>query len=299
MGWSTDSYGHQAQLYSQRSQVERFLHQDCEVRCQRIPAARRLEDRTRDSVYLRERPGGPVSHNKQRAQTSRAGLASNTQHFLTSDNARHQSVRHQVQPLRQCAADNLGGDHLQPVPLLERQGPQPLLLLPPGHPQDHRDRPRPHRSDNRPGGGQGKKEEVGFCQTVHSVQGYQLSFGSTDADFIGIGASIFLTITLLMFTVSYLIGHLPPTLLEVITTLTGAVLMIAAGALAISHHKQVYQHPEVRYRDEGHCSTLSLGSPCSRRDRHHRGGRPGGGLPPLSQNTEDFYWINYLPPSHC
>ena len=46
-------------------------------------------------------------------------------------------------------------------------------------------------------------------------QGDKLHFGSTDADFIGVGGSIFLTITLLMFTVSNLIGHLPPTLLEV------------------------------------------------------------------------------------
>ena len=50
---------------------------------------------------------------------------------------------------------------------------------------------------------------------ARTSQGEKLYFGSTDADFIGVGASIFLTITLLIFTVSNLIGHLPPTLLEV------------------------------------------------------------------------------------
>ena len=59
-----------------------------------------------------------------------------------------------------------------------------------------------------------------------------------------------------MFTVSNLIGHLPPTLLEVktspsqisqckvdadvvlkvMTTLVGSVLMITAGALAVNHY---------------------------------------------------------------
>merc|ERR1719510_597678 len=68
------------------------------------------------------------------------------------------------------------------------------------------------------------------------AKGNQLNFGSTDADFIGVGGSIFLTITLLMFTVSNLIGHLPPTLLEVMTTLVGSVLMITAGALAVNHY---------------------------------------------------------------
>ena len=50
---------------------------------------------------------------------------------------------------------------------------------------------------------------------ISDSQGNKLYFGATDADFIGVGASIFLTITLLMFTVSNLIGHIPPTLLEV------------------------------------------------------------------------------------
>merc|ERR1719510_2837452 len=68
------------------------------------------------------------------------------------------------------------------------------------------------------------------------AKGEKLYFGSIDADFIGVGGSIFLTITLLMFTVSNLIGHLPPTLLEVMTTLVGSVLMITAGALAVSYY---------------------------------------------------------------
>ena len=54
--------------------------------------------------------------------------------------------------------------------------------------------------------------------SISLSQGDKLHFGATDADFIGVGGSIFLTITLLMFTVSNLIGHLPPTLLEVKTS---------------------------------------------------------------------------------
>merc|ERR1719415_404056 len=74
------------------------------------------------------------------------------------------------------------------------------------------------------------------------AKGDKLHFGATDADFIGVGASIFLTITLLMFTVSNLIGHLPPTLLEVMTTLVGSVLMITAGALAVSFYSGRYNN---------------------------------------------------------
>ena len=47
------------------------------------------------------------------------------------------------------------------------------------------------------------------------VQGSQLNFGDTDANFTGIGASVFLLVTLLMFTLVTLLGHLVPTLLEV------------------------------------------------------------------------------------
>ena len=44
-------------------------------------------------------------------------------------------------------------------------------------------------------------------------EGNQLHFGPIDADFIGIGASVGLTIILLAFIVCHLIGHVPPTLL--------------------------------------------------------------------------------------
>jgi len=66
-------------------------------------------------------------------------------------------------------------------------------------------------------------------------------FGSTDADFTGIGGSIFLLIILLMFTISTLIGHFVPALLEVMTTLVGAVLMITAGALAVTFYTSQYR----------------------------------------------------------
>merc|ERR1711971_1390873 len=59
-------------------------------------------------------------------------------------------------------------------------------------------------------------------------QGGQLTFGGVDANFTGIGGSVCLLVILLMFTLSTLIGHLVPNLLEVMTTLVGAVLMITA-----------------------------------------------------------------------
>lgn len=71
-------------------------------------------------------------------------------------------------------------------------------------------------------------------------QGGQLTFGGVDADFTGIGGSVCLLVILLMFTLSTLIGHLIPNLLEVMTTLVGAVLMITAGALAVSYHSGRY-----------------------------------------------------------
>jgi len=67
-------------------------------------------------------------------------------------------------------------------------------------------------------------------------QGGQLTFGGVDANFTGIGGSVCLLVILLMFTLSTLIGHLVPNLLEVMTTLVGAVLMITAGALAVTYH---------------------------------------------------------------
>ena len=80
---------------------------------------------------------------------------------------------------------------------------------------------------------------------IHILQGgNHLPFGDTNAEFIGIGGSIFLTITLLMFTVSHLIGHFPPSLLEVMTTLVGAVLMISAGALAVQYYDNRYSRNE-------------------------------------------------------
>ena len=110
----------------------------------------------------------------------------------------------------------------------------------------------------------------------HGSQGEKLYFGSTDADFIGVGASIFLTITLLMFTVSNLIGHLPPTLLEVMTTLVGSVLMISAGALAVSFYSNRSRDYRYEVSSElslqqaeifnNHCRPVSLSglSPSSR-----------------------------------
>ena len=72
--------------------------------------------------------------------------------------------------------------------------------------------------------------------------------------FYGSGASIFLIITLLMFTVSYLLGHLPPTLLEIMTTLVGALLMITAGALVFTE----FGNNGVRLSDKNVITLLSL-----------------------------------------
>ena len=72
-------------------------------------------------------------------------------------------------------------------------------------------------------------------------QGSKLSFGATDADFIGVGTSMFLTITLLMFTISNLMDHQPPALLDSMMTITGAILMITAGALCLSFYVPRYK----------------------------------------------------------
>ena len=72
-------------------------------------------------------------------------------------------------------------------------------------------------------------------------QGSKLSFGATDADFIGVGTSMFLTINLLMFTISNLMDHQPPALLDSMTTITGAILMITAGALCLSFYVPRYK----------------------------------------------------------
>ena len=168
-----------------------------------------------------------------------------------SENGRYQPVGDQVQPLRECSAEQLGGNQQQ-VPGLERQGPPALLLLPAGHPQDHRDHSRPHRPHYGEGRCQGTDSSEETLSDISVSQGNKLNFGLTDADFIGVGASIFLTITLLMFTVSNLIGHLPPTLLESMTTFTGAILMITAGALSVSfyspRYNRGYEYAEVSER---------------------------------------------------
>ena len=52
---------------------------------------------------------------------------------------------------------------------------------------------------------------------------------------LGLGASMFLTITLLIFLVSTLLGHQPPVLLDSMTTMIGGILMITAGALSLSY----------------------------------------------------------------
>ena len=56
-----------------------------------------------------------------------------------------------------------------------------------------------------------------------------------------------------MFTVSYLLGHRPPTLLEIMTTLVGAILMIPAGALAFT-----LGNDGVRLSDKSVITLLSL-----------------------------------------
>ena len=75
--------------------------------------------------------------------------------------------------------------------------------------------------------------------------------------FYGSGASIFLIITLLVFTVSYLLGHLPPTLLEIMTTLVGALLMITAGALAV-YQSSLDEEDGVRFSDKSVITLLSF-----------------------------------------
>merc|ERR1712029_1338101 len=79
-------------------------------------------------------------------------------------------------------------------------------------------------------------------------KGSVLHFGDVDADFTGIGGCIFLIIILLMFLVSTVIGHLVPALLEVLTTLVGAVLMITAGSLAVTYHSSRHSYYRQGYQ---------------------------------------------------
>ena len=61
-------------------------------------------------------------------------------------------------------------------------------------------------------------------------QGGQLTFGGVDADFTGIGGSVCLLVILLMFTLSTLIGHLVPNLLEVCgINITGQNFFLSLG----------------------------------------------------------------------
>ena len=53
--------------------------------------------------------------------------------------------------------------------------------------------------------------------------------------YINVGTTMFLTITLLIFLVSTLLGHQPPVLLDSMTTMIGGILMITAGALSLSY----------------------------------------------------------------
>ena len=53
--------------------------------------------------------------------------------------------------------------------------------------------------------------------------------------YITVGTTMFLTITLLIFLVSTLLGHQPPVLLDSMTTMIGGILMITAGALSLSY----------------------------------------------------------------
>ena len=57
--------------------------------------------------------------------------------------------------------------------------------------------------------------------------------------YINVGTTMFLTITLLIFLVSTLLGHQPPVLLDSMTTMIGGILMITAGALSLSYQVSV------------------------------------------------------------
>ena len=60
-----------------------------------------------------------------------------------------------------------------------------------------------------------------------------------DYVFIVVGTSMFLTITLLIYIVSTLLGDQPPVLLDSMTTMIGGILMITAGALTLSYSSKV------------------------------------------------------------
>ena len=98
-------------------------------------------------------------------------------------------------------------------------------------------------------------------------QGHQQPFGRVDASFLGIGSTVGLLIIFLMFTLCTLLGHIIPTLLEVLhnflmlficiqrsiqfvtqvlATLVGAILMITTGALAITYYHNLYPRDNVR-----------------------------------------------------
>jgi len=75
--------------------------------------------------------------------------------------------------------------------------------------------------------------------------GHQQPFGRVDASFLGIGSTVGLLIIFLMFTLCTLLGHIIPTLLEVLATLVGAILMITTGALAITYYHNLYPRDNV------------------------------------------------------
>ena len=60
-----------------------------------------------------------------------------------------------------------------------------------------------------------------------------------DYIFIVVGTTMFLTITLLIYIVSTLMGDQPPVLLDSMTTMIGGILMITAGALTLSYSSKV------------------------------------------------------------
>ena len=63
-----------------------------------------------------------------------------------------------------------------------------------------------------------------------------MSSGGVDADFTCVGGSISLLMILLIFAISNIIGQHVPNILEVMTTLIGALLMMNSGSVAASYH---------------------------------------------------------------
>ena len=93
----------------------------------------------------------------------------------------------------------------------------------------------------------GNSVQYFIVKSFFFVSAKHLQTFSTVCDDVGhhgeitcVGGSMLLLVTLLMFTISTITGQLVPNILELMTTLIGALLMITSGSLAVSYLSSDY-----------------------------------------------------------